>query len=199
MKKRLGFSLLIAQVLFVILLPVWVQLTSYLHSTVIVVIWFCLSFISLFIGCWLADIKLLIAARTFKLAIFAYGIALLILLFFRPNSSHNTINLIPLETIRFYLSGEVDLLIALYNIGANIGLFIPFGLYYRYIKFKPTFTEISLLTIGSISLIELLQFLTGRGSLDVDDLFLNVIGVTTGYIIYPVFKKVLVVRNNAQL
>ena len=69
---------------------------------------------------------------------FLYSIGLLILLFFRPKgSSYGTINLIPFDTISFYLSGNVSYLISFYNLGANIGLFIPFGLYYRYIKKTP--------------------------------------------------------------
>ena len=49
---------------------------------------------------------------------FLYSVGLLILLFFRPKGqSYGTINLIPFDTIHFYLSGNVAYLIALYNLG----------------------------------------------------------------------------------
>jgi len=44
----------------------------------------------------------------------------------------------------------------------------------------------------SISGIEICQFVFRRGSLDVDDLILNMIGVYLGYFLYPLFKKVVV-------
>lgn len=134
--------------------------------------------------------------RTLHAVTFIYSLALLILLFFRPtNQSYESVNLIPFETIHFYLSGKVQLLISFYNLGANIGLFSPFGLYYRYIKKEPSFIQLLMITFFSISIIEVLQFLTRRGSLDVDDLILNVVGVFIGYIIYQIFQKVFVVRS----
>ena len=52
------------------------------------------------------------------------------LLFFCPNDqSYDSLNLIPFATIRYYLSGEINWIIALYNLAANIGLFIPYGIY----------------------------------------------------------------------
>jgi glycopeptide antibiotics resistance protein len=120
---------------------------------------------------------------------------LLILLFFRPKGqSYGTINLIPLDTINFYLSGNVAYLIALYNLGANIVLFIPFGLYYRYIYKTPAMKQLLIITVCSIGTIEWLQFITKRGSLDIDDLMLNVLGVCLGYFIHAFFQKVLVIK-----
>lgn len=197
MKNSLRYSLLISQVLFFILLPLWMQLTNYLHPVVIGVVWFCFSFFALFIVCWVTKEKIRVTTPTIHLATFFYSVALLALLFFRPkNQRYENINLIPFETIRFYLSGNVDLLISFYNLGANIGLFIPFGLYYQYIKKKPNFIKILLITISSVIIIEGLQFIARRGSLDIDDLFLNVLGVSIGYVIFPMFKKVVVVRRH---
>jgi glycopeptide antibiotics resistance protein len=51
-----------------------------------------------------------------------------------------------------------------------------------------------IITICSISTIEWLQFITKRGSLDIDDLILNVLGVCLGYFIHPLFQKVLVIK-----
>ncbi|WP_237562888.1 VanZ family protein [Bacillus dakarensis] len=133
--------------------------------------------------------------RIFHAITFLYLSGLLILLFFRPNgSNYGSVNLIPFETIYFYLSGNVGFLIAFYNLSANIGLFIPFGLYYRYIKQPASMKELLIITIFTISTIEGLQFFTKRGSLDIDDLLLNVVGVWIGYLVQPVFQKVLDIK-----
>ncbi|WP_404451705.1 VanZ family protein [Virgibacillus necropolis] len=196
MKKTIMYGLLLSQAIFFILLPLWMQLTNYLHPLVIGVVWFGFSFIALFIVCWVTKEEIRISAWVFHFTTLFYSMALLILLFFRPNTQkYDTFNLIPFDTIIFYLSGEVQLLISFYNLGANIGLFIPFGLYYRYISQKPSFIRMLLITIVLICMIEGFQFITRRGSLDVDDLLLNVLGVSIGYVIYPVFQKVFVMKD----
>lgn len=196
MKKCIKLSLLYSQIIFFILLPIWIELTKYLHPLVIGVVWVSISALILFGVCWVKKEKIRLSKRVLHIVIFLYSTGLLILLFFRPkNQSYETINLIPFDTIRFYLLGNVDYLIAFYNLGANIVLFIPFGLYYRYINKKPSIKQILTLTICSISTIEELQFITKKGSLDIDDLLLNVLGVCLGYIIHPLFQKVLVIRQ----
>ena len=42
-----------------------------------------------------------------------------------------------------------------------------------------------------IALIELTQFITHRGSLDIDDLILNILGICLGYLLFPLFKRVV--------
>lgn len=196
MKNNITYSLIVSQIIFLVLLPLWMQLTKYLHPLVIGVVWFCYSFLALFIICWVLKKGIKISLHTLHSVIFIYSTALLVLLFFRPNNqSYGSVNLIPFETIRLYLSGNANLIISFYNLAGNIGLFIPFGLYYRHSKKEPAFIQILLITIGSISIIEGLQFFTHRGSLDVDDLILNVLGVTIGYTIYPVFHKVIMLKK----
>ncbi len=196
MKKSIVLILLFSQILFFTLLPIWIQLTDYLHPLVVGVVWFCFSFLILFVSSWITKEKIKITKHILHVITVFYAVLLLILLFFRPKgTSYGTINLIPFETICFYFSGQVDFLIALYNISANIGLFIPFGLYYIYVRKKPTLKEILIITISSITIIECLQFITKRGSLDIDDLILNFLGVYLGYFIQPFFNKVLIIRN----
>ncbi|WP_235801829.1 VanZ family protein [Ureibacillus manganicus] len=188
-------SILFSQIVFFIFFPVWIELTKYLHSIVIVVVWVLILFVFLFGVSWIRKEEVRISKRSLNRLIFLYALVLLILLYFRPGGANNgSVNLIPLETISYYLTDSVSFLIALYNLGANIGLFIPFGLYYRYVKNAPSMMQLILISIGSISLIEFVQFLTRRGSLDIDDLILNVLGVFLGYIIFPVFRKVFVIR-----
>ena len=44
MKKNIILSFLYSQIVFFILLPVWIELTKYLHSIVIGVVWFLIFF-----------------------------------------------------------------------------------------------------------------------------------------------------------
>jgi glycopeptide antibiotics resistance protein len=196
MNKNIKLSFLYSQIVFVILLPVWIKLIKYLHPIVVGVIWLAISFLVIFGVCWVKKETIKLSKQNLYYLTFIYSIGLIILLFFRPNGqSYGTINLIPFDTIYYYLSGNVDFLIALYNLGANIGLFIPFGLYYRFANKTPVMKQLLLITICSISIIEGLQFITKRGSLDVDDLLLNVLGVCVGYSVYPFFQKVLVIKE----
>ena len=195
MKKSIILSLLYSQIIFLILLPMLSKLTIYLHPLVIVVVWFSLFSFVLFCVFWVKKEKLSVSKHVLHILIFFYSVGLLILLFFRPsNQSYGAINLIPFNTIHFYLSGTVDFLIAFYNLGANIGLFIPFGLYYVCLTKKPTMKKLLIITLLAISTIEVLQYITKRGSLDIDDLMLNVLGVYIGYCIYPFIQKVVVIK-----
>ena len=196
MKKSIKLNLFFSQILFLALLPIWMKLTQYLHPLVIGVVWFCWTSFIFLVGLWVTKNKMAIPKALLDLIAFSYSIGLLILLFFRPeNQYYGSINLIPFKTVMFYLEGRVDLLIAFYNLGANIGLFIPFGVYFCYITDKPTVGKLLMISFFSISLIESLQFITKRGSLDIDDLILNLFGVWLGYWFYPVLKRVLVVKT----
>lgn len=196
MKKSIKLNLFISQVLFLALLPIWMKLTQYLHPLVIGVVWFCLTSSILLVGLWATKEKIAISKRILDFVIFCYSIGLLILLFFRPeNQYYGSINLMPFKTVMFYLEGRVDLLIAIYNLGANIGLFIPFGVYYCYIKVSPKVGQLLTISFFTIAMIEGIQFITKRGSLDIDDLILNILGVFIGYLVYPVLKKVLVLKR----
>ncbi|MBZ5753327.1 VanZ family protein [Metabacillus rhizolycopersici] len=195
MKKSIIQSLFYSQIAFLILLPIWMKLTVYLHPLVILVVWFSLFSLVLFCVFWVKKEKIKCSRHVLHALTFFYSIGLLILLFFRPNNqNYSDINLIPLNTILFYLSGTVDFLIAFYNLGANIGLFIPFGLYYVFLTKKPTIKQLLIITLFTISTIEGLQYITRRGSLDIDDLILNVLGVYIGYCIYPLIQKVVVIQ-----
>ncbi|WP_176699602.1 VanZ family protein [Neobacillus massiliamazoniensis] len=45
--------------------------------------------------------------------------------------------------------------------------------------------------IVAIALIEILQFFTHRGSMDIDDLILNLLGVFIGYLFFPSFNRIV--------
>ena len=106
-------------------------------------------------------------------------------------------NLEPFHTIKLFwnvLDREEYRRLAIINLGGNIGMFIPLGF------FLPTlwaslqkWWRTWLATLLIMLAVELIQLFTLRGSFDVDDLILNLLGAAMGYIVYrwlnPVKKK----------
>jgi hypothetical protein len=188
-------SLIISQLIFVLLFPVWLELTNYLHWIVIAVVWLCYTLSAIFFICLFKQITFFFSRKLLRIAGVLYSFSLVVLLFMRPSQQHyESYNLVPFETMTFYFSGEVGFLVAFYNLAANIGLFIPFGLYYRYMTSNPSAGRLLVYTILSISLIESSQFITHRGSLDIDDLLLNAAGVLLGFMLFPVSQKVFILK-----
>ena len=76
------------------------------------------------------------------------------------------------------------------NLGGNIFLFIPFGVFLPklYPKQRNFFRFISV-CLGVMFLVEVLQLFTLLGYFDVDDLILNLFGMTLGFIGYHIFRK----------
>jgi glycopeptide antibiotics resistance protein len=93
----------------------------------------------------------------------------------------------------FFLSGKVSVLIAFYNLAANIALFIPFGYLLKVISISRKHRLF--LPVLFITIIELAQYFTNRGSLDVDDLLLNLLGVYLGFIMYPLLNRVMKING----
>lgn len=193
MNRKLFYAIIFSQLVFFICLPIFLQLFSYLHPVVIVVLWMCVTVFVCF--CLFLVWKQSVVISRFVLNIFLllYTCCLLILLFFRPGGQvYDNWNLIPFSTIGYYLSGNVSFLIAFYNLAANIGLFIPFG--FALMLVRSTRFMRFIIPLLSVSTIELLQFLTQRGSLDIDDLILNLIGVYIGYLITPAILRVIILK-----
>lgn len=190
MKKSFFISFIISFVLFLILSPVFLQLVTFLHPIFIFVVFFCLFILVSFLVLFIRKESIDLPYSKFRFLLLFYSIALLILLFFRPvDPNYQSINLIPFSTISFYFSGKVNGLISFYNLAANISLFIPFGIFLlvkRLSRFKRLY-----IPILSISIIELLQYLTRRGTFDIDDFLLNVLGFFIGYLLYPLFSKII--------
>ena len=84
MKKSIKLSFLYSQIVFLILLPVWIELTLYLHPIVIGVVWFLIFFLVLFGVCLVKKEQIRISKHILHALTFFYSIGLLILLFFRP-------------------------------------------------------------------------------------------------------------------
>ncbi len=190
MKKLLLFSLISSMILFLIVSPILKDLMAYLHPIVLSVVFFCIAAAVFFLVLLIRKVTMKLSYSYFRFIMVLYSFSLLILLFFRPSDqNYQLINLIPFSTITFYLSGEVNGLISFYNLAANIALFLPFGIFLKLKKLSPI--PLFAFPIFIISLIELLQYFTHRGSLDIDDLILNIIGFYIGYLLFPLFNRII--------
>ena len=134
-----------------------------------------------------------------KWALALYALGMLVLLFHRdvPESTapyltqlSSHINLSPLRTIRLYwglLSHPRPPLVklAVINLAGNIVLFIPLGYLLRAVFPRLRKTRWVLPACAAIiCLVELGQMVTLRGTCDVDDLILNLIGAALGCGLY---------------
>lgn len=135
-----------------------------------------------------------------------YSLIMLRLLFNRPSSFSGweyypqllraNINYIPFLTIRNYLqviihrTNDDVLTHCIVNLAGNVALFIPAGLFLP--KLWPklrNFFRFFLICFCIIFLVETVQLLTLRGSFDVDDIILNLLGMTLGFVLFHIFRK----------
>lgn len=93
-------------------------------------------------------------------------------------------NLVPFTTILPYLLGERGQMIALFNIGGNIVLFIPFGFLVPFVFRTITWRTTLVLAIAIPLFIEMTQTVFRIGIFDIDDVILNGLGVIIGYAVY---------------
>ncbi len=78
------------------------------------------------------------------------------------------------------------------NLVGNVAGFIPFGIMIPFLsKKRRNFFLVTLLTLEFSLLIEVTQLITKAGSFDVDDLLLNTIGGSIGYIVFVIANAVL--------
>lgn len=104
------------------------------------------------------------------------------------------LNLIPFRTIGSYvnsiLRGDI-VAIAVRNLAGNLLMFLPLGIYLPIIwkKCRKLMTTL-LISLTVLIGIELIQFLTLLGSLDIDDLILNLFGILIGYGLWKWLKFV---------
>ena len=88
----------------------------------------------------------------------------------------------PLQSITYFLRyNEFFSETFMVNIVGNILVFIPFGWIGLLIKKLNKLPLLLFLFISGISVIELAQYYTARGTADVDDVFLNTFGMLIGY------------------
>ena len=104
------------------------------------------------------------------------------------------VNLIPFKTICGYIGNILHgsiVTIALRNLLGNLFMFLPLGIYLPVMNRKcRTFAKTLLVSLAILVGIELVQFITLLGSLDIDDLILNLSGVMMGYALWKCLKPV---------
>lgn len=135
-----------------------------------------------------------------------YAAGMLYLLFFRmPAFTDESywgqvrmhFNPIPFRTIALYIRllgrpGQPWLIrLAQVNLFGNILLFIPLGLFPPLLwSWMRRFWKTMLFAAGVMTTVELLQMLLLVGTCDIDDLFLNLLGASLGYLLFYLnFRK----------
>ena len=129
-------------------------------------------------------------------AVFLIYCAWMLLLLFDREQAEQSINLEPLRTIRLFVRvlmydpSEYNIRLAVINLFGNIILFIPLGYFLpRLWKGLRKWWRTWCMTLIIMTAVELSQFFTLRGTCDVDDLILNLLGAAMGYCLFRIFKK----------
>ena len=134
----------------------------------------------------------LIMSKYFPVMIPFYTIFLLYMMLFgcgRTAAEIGNLQLKPFRSIHYFLKPQVSFERFFLNIICNIAVFVPFGFLGLAWKSMKSFPVLLLFFVGSVISIELLQYFSGRGTADVDDVFLNTLGMSTGFFFLKVFKK----------
>jgi glycopeptide antibiotics resistance protein len=107
-----------------------------------------------------------------KIVLFKYGFT----------SEVRSINLSPFTFLNMFSDGTAyD--VALKNILGNIAIFIPLGIFCAYILHEKK--GIAVVICFGVSLVfEIIQYVTGSGAADIDDIILNTVGGIIGVVLY---------------
>ena len=139
--------------------------------------------------------------RPFKtfiyISFFVYVLLMISILFFRNRYADGLSiseymarfsNFVPFKTIKMYITcffdGKINRSIVYRNILGNLILFMPLGvfLYINFPKMKNMLANLSVVFV-CIAITEIVQLLFKIGSIDIDDIILNMIGAFLGFLI----------------
>lgn len=102
-------------------------------------------------------------------------------------------NLIPFLTVREFAAETQRWGIfswAFINLAGNVLLFMPAGVFLPYFRKKQRkFGRFFLTVVLMIVCVELVQVLALIGSCDIDDLILNVLGASIGFVLYKIAER----------
>ena len=95
-------------------------------------------------------------------------------------------NFVPFKTISTYITamfdGSLNMSIPIKNLFGNLIMFLPMGIYLPYyIKKINKVGRFTLSMIILLFVIEVTQLVTRRGSFDIDDFILNMVGALIGF------------------
>ena len=109
------------------------------------------------------------------------------------------INLVPFKTIGYYVGEIVHngiVGIAIQNLVCNIILTLPLSIFLAFFfKSLRKFRKNILTVLIIIIIVELVQLFTFRGSFDIDDIILNMLGATVGFGIWSLKPIQWIVRK----
>ncbi|OAZ48026.1 VanZ family protein [Paenibacillus polymyxa] len=103
-------------------------------------------------------------------------------------------NMVPLDTIGRYWQAMHSSPFRVWgvNLLGNIGVFIPFGVLLPIIWVSMRKVgRLLLVVVAALVILEVNQMLLGAGTMDVDDIILNVLGVLCGRVAYVFLRKKL--------
>lgn len=104
---------------------------------------------------------------------------------------HHGSNFTPFTSIAYYLGGNPSTATAVENLAGNILVFMPMGFLLPIVLPKlQRMRQIAVISFVISLSIEVIQLLTGMGVFDVDDVLLNVLGATLGWLIYRGLRSV---------
>ncbi|MCU1808078.1 VanZ family protein [Cytobacillus firmus] len=131
-----------------------------------------------------------------RISFLSYLCALTVLLFFISRGFWSDMplmqymklssNFVPLKTINGYVlaisNGSMNLIIPIKNLAGNVAAFLPMGIFLPYfIRRLNTLNSFAVTMTVIIISVEIIQLVTRRGSLDIDDFILNIIGALIGF------------------
>ena len=142
--------------------------------------------------------------RYFAVFISLYTLFLLYMMFFgsgREASEISYLQMRPFTTIEHFFTDDVDSDDFLLNIIGNVFVFSPFGWLGLCIKKFNSLVLITTFFLVIISLVETTQYFTGRGVADIDDVFLNTMGMGLGFVLYKyaTWKNIANIRFHFEL
>jgi glycopeptide antibiotics resistance protein len=128
--------------------------------------------------------------------LFVLYCAWMLLLLFDREQTEQSMNLEPLHTILLFVRvllydpSDYNIRLAIVNLFGNIIMFIPLGYFLpRLWKGLRKWWRTWLMTLVIMTAVELAQYFTLRGTCDVDDLILNLLGAAIGYGFFCIRKK----------
>lgn len=124
---------------------------------------------------WKKWLKILISLPVDFAAVFYVFMVVVITFFSRMEGSTDIVNTELFSTFRPDMASKIFIV-------ENIVMFIPLGIFLRWYGVKWFWVGIPLIT-GSSALIEMMQYMTGRGHAEVDDILTNTIGGLIGFIV----------------
>lgn len=98
-------------------------------------------------------------------------------------------NFIPFKTILEYILHSPSTKIGIRNVLGNIVLFIPLGIFLPVLSRNSSIISVIFFGFLVSFLFEITQFITGWGSFDIDDIFLNTLGAFAGGIFIKLLKR----------